>query len=336
MLRWRTYCLAGLIALAAPVVYGMPPATGAQWWSTDPSLDCTAYHALIYEVPLAAGGKGYACGVTGTFTWLAAGGNWRTSIRVAAPAAGAIGVQYVFFDEDGNRVSMDTISNSAPASGDTIGLALNANQPSEVQLLGASRDAPGYNPTQTGSVFSLFLCPDAVACATVLPQLLYSAAPLKPWLLSVPIAWDSSFSALQPSGLSTRWWATGSNSGAQVISFAIHNQASAPVAYTVRVFDSGGALVGQAVTPLVPGSNGVDEAGGTRGFLLADVVQAVLPVGILKVIIEGPGPASACFLQFSGESATSLETMHDLAPVAGGGNSLTAVTNAAGVRRYGR
>lgn len=312
----------------------MPPTTGAQWWSTDPSLNCTAYHALIYEVSLAAGGKGYACGVTGTFIWLAAGGDWRTSIRMAAPASGAVGVQYVFYDEDGKRIPLDTISNSVPAAGDTIGFALNANQPSEVQLLGASRDAPRYNATQTGSVFSLFLCPDAATCATVLPQLLYSAAPLEPWLLSIPIAWDSSFSALQPPGLSTRWWATGIHDGTHLISFATYNQSSAPAAYTVRVYDSDGTLVGQAVTPLVPGSNGADGVGGTRGFLLTDVVKTALPMGILKVTIEGTSPMTACFLQFSGESATSLQTAHDVGPLAlSGRDSLTAVSNAEGVRR---
>ena len=69
------------------------------------------------------------------------------------------------------------------------------------KLLGASTDGPQYGRTQTGSVFALFFCPDAGTCATVFPQLVYSSAPFKPWLLSVPIAWDTSFSFLQPSGL---------------------------------------------------------------------------------------------------------------------------------------
>ena len=69
------------------------------------------------------------------------------------------------------------------------------------KLLGASTDGPQYGRPQTGSVFALFFCPDAGTCATVFPQLVYSSAPFKPWLLSVPIAWDTSFSFLQPSGL---------------------------------------------------------------------------------------------------------------------------------------
>src|SRR5579872_3780424 len=131
-----SFLLAGLIAFSSTAVYAQPPTTGAQWWSTDSNLDCTSFHSLVHEIQLASGGKGYACGVTGSFVWSAAGGNWRTSIRVAAPASGAVGVQYAFFDQDGKRISLDTISGSAQAAGDTVNLALNANQASEVQLLG--------------------------------------------------------------------------------------------------------------------------------------------------------------------------------------------------------
>lgn len=273
-------------------------------------------HSLIYEIQLASGGKGFACGVTGTFVWLAAGGNWGTSIRTAAPASGAVGVQYVFYDGDGNHISLDTISNSVPASGNTVSLALNANQPSEVQLLGATSDAPHYPTTQTGSVFGLFFCPDPATCATVLPQLLYSSLPLKPWSLSVPIAWDSSFSFLQPSGLSTRWSAVGINDATHTISFAIYNQSAASTTYTVRVYDSNGSLAAQATTPPVPG------AGGTRGFLLTDVITTALPAGILKVTIDGARSSSALFLQFNGDSATSLQMAYDSVP--GAHNSLAS------------
>ena len=271
-------------------------------------------HSLIYEIPLASGEKGYACGVTGTFVWWAAGGNWATSIRTAAPASGAVGVLYIFYDGDGKRISLDTISGSAPASGNTVGLSLNANQPSEVQLLGASSDAPHYNTTQTGSVFGLFLCPDPATCATVLPQVLYSSLPLKPWSLSVPISWDSSFSFLQPSGLSTRWSAVGINDSTHNISFAIYNQSAMSTTYTVRVYDSNGSLAGQAMTPLVPGSAGVDGVPGTRGFLLTDVIRTALPAGILKVTVEGVSLSSALFLQFNGDSATSLQVASDVVP----------------------
>ncbi len=307
--------LAGLLASAAATMYGQPPTTGAQWWSTDPNLNCTSFHSLVHEISLASGGQGYACGVTGSFIWSAAGGNWRTSIRMSAPASGAVGVQYIFYDQDGKRISVDTISGSARAAGDTVGLALNANQSSEVQLLGASSDGPQHGRTQTGSVFALLLCPDAGTCATVVPQLVYSSLPFNPWLLSVPIAWDNSFSFLQPSGLARRWSATGIHSDTDRVSFAIYNQSLTSATYTVRVYDSTGALAGQGVTPPIPGGNGVDSAGGTRGFLLTDVIGTPIPAGVVKVTIEGAGPISAIFLQFSGESATSLPATPDVVPV---------------------
>jgi hypothetical protein len=193
---------------------------------------------------------------------------------------------------------------------------LNANQPSEVQLLGASSDAPQYNATQTGSVFGIFLCPDSATCATLLPQLLYSFLPVEPWLLSVPIAWDSSFSFLQPSGLSTRWSAVGLQDSTHILSFAIFNQSTATTIYTVRVYDSTGLLAGQAVTPAIP-------VAGTHGFLLTDVIQNALPAGILKVTIEGAGSSSALFLQFNGDAATSLQSTSDLVPGSPGGFATT-------------
>ena len=300
--KMKTFLFSGWMALTASMLYGLPPTTGAQWWSTNPNLDCTPIHALIYEVPLASGGMGLACGVTGTFIWSAAGGNWKSSIRTAAPASGAIGVQYVFFDGGGNLISLDTLSGSTPASGNTVSLVLNRNQPSEIQLRGASSEAPQYNTTQTGSVFGLFFCADPATCATVLPQLLYSFQPLKPWSISVPIAWDSSFSFLQPSGLSSRWSAVGINDATHIISFVVYNRSAASTTYTVRVYDSNGSLAGQGATPLIP------AGAGTRGFLLTDVIGTALPAGILKVTVEGAGTSSALFLQFNGDSATSLQS----------------------------
>jgi hypothetical protein len=234
---------------------------------------------------------------------------------MAAPASGAVGVEYIFFDQDGRRVSLDSISGSTRTAGDTVTMALKANQASEVQLVGASTDGPQNARTQTGSVFVVLLCPDAGTCATVVPQLVYSSAPFQPWLISVPIAWDASFSFLQPSGLGTRWSATGIQNDTDFISIAICNQSPAPASYTVRVYDSTGALTAQGVTPVIPGGN---EAAGpaTRGFLLTDVVGPTIPAGVVKVTIEGDGPTSAMFLQFSGESATSLHATQDVVPAA--------------------
>ena len=314
MLKRKPFLFAVVFTLSAATGFALPPTTGAQWWSADPNLNCTAYRSLIYEVPLASGGKGYACGVTGTFVWFASGGSLSTSIRLAAPASGAVGIQDLFFDEGGTRISLDTIAGAVRASGNSLGQVISANQPSELRLLGASSDAPLYQKTQTGSVFGVFLCSSSAACATVNPQLLYSSMSVPGWSLSVPIAWDSTFSPLQPVGLSTRWSAVGINDATHLISFAIYNQSAASKTYSVRVYDSNGSIVAESVTPLIPGSGGADGAGATRGYLLTDVIGTALPQGILKVTVEGDGLSSAVFLQFSGSSVTSLPTSPEFIP----------------------
>jgi hypothetical protein len=134
------------------------------------------------------------------------------------------------------------------------------------------------------------------------------------WSLSVPIAWDSTFSPLQPVGLSTRWSAVGINDATHLISFAIYNQSAASTTYSVRVYDANGSLVADSVTPLIPSSGGADGVGATRGFLLTDVIGTALPQGLLKVTVEGDGLSSALFLQFSGGSATSLPTSPEFIP----------------------
>jgi len=134
------------------------------------------------------------------------------------------------------------------------------------------------------------------------------------WSLSVPIAWDSTFSPLQPVGSSTRWSAVGINDATHLISFAIYNQSPASTTYSVRVYNADGSIVADSVTPLIPGSGGADGVGATRGFLLTDVVGTALPQGLLKVTVEGGGLSSALFLQFSGGSATSLPTSPEFIP----------------------
>ena len=200
------------------------------------------------------------------------------------------------------------------ASGNSVGLVTTANQPFEVRLLGASSDAPQYQRTQTGSVFGLFLCSSSAACATLNPQLLYSSTSVSGWSFSVPIAWDSTFSPLQPVGLSTRWSTVGINDATHMISFAIYNQSPASTTYSVRVYGADGSMVAESVTPLILGSGGADGAGATRGFLLTDVVGNALPQGLLKVTVEGDGLCSALFLQFSGSSATSLPMSPEFIP----------------------
>jgi hypothetical protein len=301
--------LCGLMALASGALYALPPTTGAQYWSTDPNLSCAAFHSLIIEIPLASGGKGYSCLVSGTLPWFAAGGAWSTSIRVAAPASGAIGIDYGFW-QDGQRITMDTSSGNGavPASRNLVSLALNANQPSEIRLLGATSSASQYGTTQTGFVYAVFFCPDAATCATLVPQLLYSFAPIKPWSLSVPISWDSVYSSFQPTGIGPGWSASGISDATHLISFAICNQSRVPAAFAVRVFDGNGSLIGQSTTPSIP-------VAGTRGFLLTDVIGMPLPPGILKVTVDGGANlSSVTFLQFNGDSATSLQVAYDFPP----------------------
>jgi len=294
--------------MAAATLYGQqPPTTGAQYWSTDPNLDCSSAHALAIQVPLASGGMGTSCLVSGTFAWLAAGGAWSTSIRATAPASGAIGVNYGFW-QDGQRISLDTTSGNGtvPASGNLVSFALNANQPSEIRLLGATSSAPQYGTTQTGFVYAVFFCPDAATCATLVPQLLFSFAPVKPWSLSVPILWDSSYSSFQPKGILPGWSASGISDATHLISFAVCNQSRTAATFIVRVFDSNGSLVGQSTTPSIP-------VLGTVGLLLTDLIRTPLPAGILKVVIDGgSNVSSVAFFQFDGDSATSLQVAPEL------------------------
>ena len=305
--RMKSFHLCGLMALASAAMYAAPPTTGAKFWSTDPNLDCSAAHALSIQVPLASGGMGVSCLVSGIFVWLAAGGGWSTSIRATAPASGAIGIDYGFW-QDGQRITMDTTSGNGavPASGNLVSVALNANQPSEIRLLGATSSAPQYGTTQTGFVYAVFYCPDAATCATLVPQLLYSFAPIKPWSLSVPISWDFVFSSFQPKGIGTGWSASGISDATHLISFAICNQSRFATTFNVRVFDSNGALVGQATTPSIP-------VLGTLGLLLTDLIRTPLPTGILKVTVDGGSNlSSVAFFQFDGDSATSLQVSPEL------------------------
>jgi hypothetical protein len=312
----RTVRFLGLITIAASILYGQPPTTGPQFWSTDPNLDCSSAHALAIQVRLDSGGLGTSCLVSGTFPWIAAGGGWSTSIRVAAPATGAIGVNYGFW-QDGQRITMDWISGDigVPSSNNLVSFALNANQPSNLRVLGATSSGPQYGTTQTGLVYAVFFCPDAATCAALVPQLLYSLTPIKPWSFSVPMSWDSSFSSFQPNGILTGWSATGIQDATHTISFAICNQSRAAATFTIRVFDTNGALVGQSTTPTIP-------VLGTIGFLLTDLIHTPLPAGILKVTIDGGSSVSSVsFFQFNGEAATSLQ----ISPELPRGSSFTSI-----------
>ncbi|MBZ5678108.1 MAG: hypothetical protein LAP61_28005 [Acidobacteriia bacterium] len=317
----RSISFLGLLALAGAALHGQPT-TGAQYWSTTPP-DCSALQENPVVITNSAGTTiGYSCYVTGTFVWLAAGGTWGTSIRVSAPASGAIGVDYSFYDPTGNNLSLDTSTGASlfPASGSDVNFALNANQPSEVRLLGAPSEATQHYPTtQTGSVYAIIYCPNAMTCETVLPQLLYSFLPIQPWSLSVPISWDFFYSPVQPQGAWPQWSATGINDATHFVSLVIYNQDTLATSYTVRVYDSAGNLAGTGTTPSVAPlpvfSDGSFGEGGTYGALLSKIVTTPLPSGVIKVLVDGGSNYSAvAALQFSGPSATSLQVAYDSAP----------------------
>jgi hypothetical protein len=307
-MRTKSLHLLGLIALAAATLHSQP-ANGAVYWSTV-APDCSS---LAGESPVTianSSGKtiGYSCYVSGTFVWLAAGGGWGTSIRVAAPASAAIGVDYTFYDTSGNNLKLDT----TVSSGNEVGFALSANQPAEIGLVGASSDAPKYSSTATGSVYAVFYCPDATTCGDVVPQLLYSALPATPWALSVPISWDTE--------LWTQWSAEGiDDGGTHRVSLVIYNEDMTATSYTVRVYDSTGSLAGTGTTPSIPPlqslGNGSFGEGGTYGALLSDVISTRLPPGVFKVLVDGGSKYSAVeVLQFNGQSATALQVAYDSAP----------------------
>ena len=129
--------LIGLIALAAASLYGQPT-NGPVYWSTSSSLDCSSLSESPVTITDSTGKTlGYSCYVSGTFVWLAAGGGWSTSIRVAAPASAPVGVDYTFYDTNGNNLSMDTTGSFAGSSND-VNFALAANQPAEIDLLGVA------------------------------------------------------------------------------------------------------------------------------------------------------------------------------------------------------
>jgi len=309
-MRVKLLHLIGFMVLAAALMHGQ---SGPVFWSTT-QPDCSILNEQPIAVPNASGATmGYSCYVTGTFLWLAAGGVWGTAIRVAAPASGAIGVGYSFYDKTGNNLSLDT-TGSVTQSSNFVGFSLYANQPAEIDLRGATSNAPGYGDTATGSVYAAFFCPDAATCSNVLPQLIYSALPTYPWSLSVPIAWDNA--------VSHQWSAEGiDDGGARRVSLVIYNETNTATTYTVRVYNGAGTLVGTGTTPSIPGfatlADGSPGDGGTYGALLSDVVKTPLPPGIFKIIVDGGTVASAVeVLQVSGPSATTLQVAYDTTPAA--------------------
>ena len=312
LIHMKSLYLLGLMTLAAAGLRGQPT-TGAKYWSTT-APDCSSLNENPVTIKDASGATvGYSCWVSGTFAWLAAGSGWGSVIRVAAPSSGAIGVDYTFYDPSGNNLNIDTtLVGGSTASGNDVNFALFPNQPAELDLLGAPGGAPNYSALMTGSVYAVFYCPNAATCGTVLPQLLYSFLPTKPWLLSVPISWDS--------GIWTQWSAEGINDGGRrLVSLVVYNQNQVAAIFTVRVYDSTGALVGTGTTPAIAGF-------GTYGDLLSNVVKTSLPQGVFKVLIDGgSNSSSVVLLQFIGDSASSLQVAYDYAPGTGSSTAAPAL-----------
>lgn len=313
----------GLMVLVAAALHGQPPTTGTAWWSTTP-IDCSSVDNVAagssYTISLPSGATGYYCYVSGTFVWLAAGGGYVTALRVAGPASGAVGVDYYLYDTSGNNQNLDTAfpDGSSAASGNEVSFVLAANQPSEVDLLGAPGEGPAYPSLKAGSVWAKFYCPNATTCLSVLPQLIYSAPPTIS--LSVPVAWDGN--------QWTQWSAEGiDDGGAHRVSLVVYNQGSVATIYTVRVYDRTGAQVGLGTTPAIPGASSITGEAGTYADLLSNIVKTSLPSGILKVMVDGgSNTSSVLMLQANGRAIATLQVAYDTPP--GTSSSSTSSTSA--------
>jgi len=300
----KTLRFIGLMALCAIAVYSQP-INGPVYWSTNSNLDCNANSLQEVQFPGPGGTTVYACTLTGTFVWFAAGGGYTTALRVAAPASAPVGIDYTFYDQAGNNLNVDTNRGGGPAtaSGNDVNFALAQNQPAEVDILGATANAPGYGPITDGSVFVQFYCPDSVTCFSVLPQLIYSSPPTIS--LSVPLSFDGS--------QWTQWSAQGmDDGGAHRLSLVIYNQGKVATIFTVRVYDSNGNLVGTGTTPAINGYSSVSGEAGTYGDLLSNIVKTSFPSGILKVFVDGgSNNASVLMLQTNGRAIAPLQVSYD-------------------------
>jgi hypothetical protein len=316
-MRTNPLYLFGLIALAAGVLHSQPTNGPVYWSVTMP--DCSSLQETAVSIKNSSGAViGYSCYVSGTFVWFAAGGGWTSKIRVGAPSTAPVGVDYTFYDTNGNNLNVDTTSGTSPtASGNEVSFALSANQPSEIVALGATSSAPNYGPTTTGTVYALFYCPDATTCLNVLPQLVYLQQPTHPWLAAVPIAWDNS---TWPT-----WSAVGVDDGVtNVVSFVVYNEGTVATSFNIYIYNSTGALVATGTTPSIPPlpllSDGSYGEAGTYGATLRTVISSPLPSGTFKILIDGGNEDSAVLmLQFSGlqyaaPSMSSMQVAYDSAP----------------------
>ena len=316
-MRSRLLQILGLIALAASTLLSQPTNGPVYWSPTMP--DCSSLQETAVSITNSSGAVvGYSCWVSGTFIWFAAGGGWTSKIRAGSPSTAPIGVDYTFYDTNGNSLNVDTMSGSSPkTSSSEVSFALAANQPSEIVMLGATNTAPAYGPTTDGTVYAIFYCPDATTCGNVLPQLVYLQQPTHPWLATVPLSFDN---AVAPT-----WSAEGVDDGVtNVVSFAVYNEGTTATSFNIYIYDSTGALVATGATPSVLPlallSDGNFGEAATYAATLRTVITTPLPSGIFKILIDGGNEDCAVLmLQFSGmqypaPSMSSMQVAVDASP----------------------
>jgi hypothetical protein len=281
------------LQIAAFIVMMDSVVQGQTFWSPSPP-NCGPYEALT--VQLDTGGNGYSCGVVGIFPWFTAGAGWTTSIRTAAPASASIGFYFAYTDTDGNPLTVDAHYVDGPAGvtrGQSVASALNPNEPAQLDLLGLPSEASiNYSKTAAqGSIQALFACPDAITCAQVTAQLIYSALPS--YSLSIPIVWNAQ--------LTSEWSTWGYDDGQkQIMSFVITNGSSDPQSYAVHVFDTYGNPFRTVNTPAI-------QPGGTYAQVLDKFLGNTTPGGLIKMTVVGTSGSSAFeALQFNGASAATL------------------------------
>ena len=257
------------------------------WSATQP--DCGSYksHQLT--------NGNYVCDVFGIFPWFTAGAGWKTSIRTAAPNSNAIAVIYQYLDGSGQAKALDVnyVGGPGVTSGKTnFGVALFANEPSQLDLLGLPAEAPNYSQTEaSGSVLVNFQCPDASTCSQATAQLIYSALPSQLWSLSIPIVWTAQLAPV--------WSSWGFDDGQkQILSFVIFNGANAAQSYKVSIIDSLGKTTTQN-TPSIP-------SGGNYAQVLDKFLGNATPGGLFKITVAGSGFSAFEALQFNAGSATTL------------------------------
>jgi hypothetical protein len=305
----KSVWLAGLLFLGAFT------ANAQTYWSSNANLNCGAYGQDSNGTPLQLDSGGYVCYVYGTLPCYASGGGWASSIRVSAPSSAPVAYFFDFSYANGADATLDFLyqGDSTVYNGTFVSNALYANQPLEVDLLGLHSDASTYGTTADGPVVVLAECPDANTCSQVQAQLIYSALPSQPWLLSAPVVWDSQTSY----GWSSVVIDDGSTNFVSFVIYNLDTVGQVPRTYTLNVYDATGALYATATTQPVP-------LYGSYADLLRNVIPS-LPPGAFKLQVVGSAYTAFEALQFHGPSATTLVVASEIVPA-------TQVTSSAAVR----